>query len=146
MIHRLTIPKHHFPEGSGLLVYLSNMKYGIYLVCREHLNDVNKFLSQFFTPIINEYTHEGWRVFSVPNADFLINIMHGDDQNLTQNMTLEIYLDSLETLKEFSQQHNVILKSFETSKSPTKYKYHFIEIPGPQNICKVEASYSEVLY
>ena len=120
-------------------------RYGSYLVCKEYIQDVRVFLSDFFDELKSGYTHSEWISFKIPGSKFLVNLMRGDDQNMTQNFTIEIYCDSKEKLEEYSKKYLKKIESFVATKSSVKYKYNYIEVFGPQNICKVEISYSEDL-
>lgn len=120
-------------------------KTGLYLVCKEHLQETKVFLSQFFNESINEYNHSKWVTFKTPEK-FLINLMEGAGQQMSQNVTFEIYCKSLEEFREYAKKYNVTeIKSFVTTQAQNKYKYNYIEILGPQNICKFEISWSEVV-
>tara|TARA_B100000745_G_scaffold264490_1_gene189201 strand:- start:473 stop:841 length:369 start_codon:yes stop_codon:yes gene_type:complete len=119
------------------------MEYSLYLVCKEKLEEVRGFLGNFFTQSEDEYTHGEWVTFTVPNSNFSINLMRGEEQEVTKNVTFEIYYDSLSLLQEFALQNDTQVKSFETSKAAQKYTYYYVEVLGPANICKIEASYSE---
>lgn len=120
------------------------MKYNSsYLVCREHINEVKDFLDQFYEEEKGKHNHDGWITFIVSGTDFMINLMKGVDQEMTQNMTFEITCDSLEQLEEFAKKFNTKIKSFVATEIKENYKYHYIEILGPQNICKIEMNYME---
>ena len=112
-------------------------------VCKEHIEEVKDFLSKFFEEERGRYNHPGWVTFKVPNSDFLVNLMRGKDQPMTQNMTFEIYLDSKEELENYAKKHGVEVKSFLATETESKYRYHYVEFFGPENICKVEVNYSE---
>jgi len=118
-------------------------KSGCYLVCKEHINEIKEFLSQFFDEVKGEYNFSGWITFKTPNSDFIINLMKGKNQELTQNMTFEIYFWTKKELEKFAKEHNCRIKSFEATGSSQRYRYNYVEILGPKNICKIEASYSE---
>ena len=118
-------------------------KFGSYLVCKEHIKEVQNFLKNFFGEKKGRYNHGEWISFIIPNTDFLINLMEGDDQPMTQNMTFEIYCDSMEELKEFSKKYHSKIENFIATSTGKDYRYNFIEIPGPQGICKVEMSFCE---
>ena len=119
------------------------MKYGCYLVCHEHIDEVSDFLTMFFPCVENQYTHKEWITFVIPHADFLLNLMKGDSQKLTQDVTMEIYFDTMNELVSFSNRYGVEIKSFKATKSTGKYTYHYCEVAGPHDICKIEASYSK---
>jgi hypothetical protein len=119
------------------------IKYGSYLVCKNNVAEVRKFLGQFFEERKGKYNHNAWVTFVVSDDDFLINLMRGDDQPMTQNMTFEIDCDSLDELQTHAQKHGCMVQNFLATGAPQKYRYHYIEIFGPKNICKVEISYSE---
>lgn len=118
-------------------------KHGSYLVCKKHIGEVEKFLGQFFEKVEDRYTHDEWITFKVPGSNFLVNLMNGDDQEMTKNITFEIYCDSLDELQKLAQKYSAQIKSFVSTKSATQYRYHYIEIVGPEDICKIEANYTE---
>lgn len=122
------------------------MKAGLYLVCHDSVNLVKDFLQNFFPEEETDFNHEGWITFQVPESDFKINLMNGSSQELqkTQGVALEIYYDSLSELQEFANKHTVEIRSFNSSKASIQYTYHYCTIPGPDNICFIEVSYSEV--
>lgn len=122
----------------------STTEFGSYLVCKEYIKDVAKFLSQFFEEVKDSHSHSDWATFNIPGG-FLLNLMRGDEQDITQNFTIEIYCNSLEGLQEFVQKHNSTIKSFDVTKTTNNYRYHYVELKGPANICKMEASFSENL-
>ena len=121
------------------------MSYGSYLVCKEYLDEVSEFLKQFFSQIDSEYAHSEWITFIIPGTNFLINLMKGEGQESTKNVTFEIYFCSLVELKKFADTYKVEICSFESTKAKTGYLYYYCEILGPNNICKIEASYTENL-
>ncbi|MEX0652356.1 MAG: hypothetical protein WD153_02740 [Candidatus Paceibacterota bacterium] len=103
------------------------------------------FLGRFFEEEIGNYNHQKWVTFQVPHGGFLINLMEGKDQPLTQNLSIEVYCDSLEQLQEFAKTHNTKIYNFTAEQSSKRYQHHYIEIAGPQEICKLEISFSEDL-
>tara|TARA_B100000745_G_scaffold300375_1_gene254084 strand:+ start:4456 stop:4821 length:366 start_codon:yes stop_codon:yes gene_type:complete len=121
------------------------MNHGIYLVCKDNLTEVSEFLSQFFERIENEYTHASWVTFKSSDSAFLVNLMSGSDQKQTKNITFEIYCDSLKSLQKLTEGHGSEIQNFTSTKSKQRYQYYYTEIQGPNQICKIEASYSENL-
>lgn len=117
--------------------------YGSYLVCKDYIAEVKDFLGQFFEEQEGKYNHDAWVTFIVPGSNFKINLMRGEDQPITQNMTFEIYCNSFKELRGFAEQHGCDIQDFLATGAVQKYQYHYIEIPGPQNICKVEVNYCE---
>tara|TARA_Y100000310_G_scaffold344741_1_gene459183 strand:- start:78 stop:347 length:270 start_codon:yes stop_codon:yes gene_type:complete len=75
--------------------------------------------------------------------DFTINLMKGDKQELTKNITFEINCKSLEELEEYAKKHNKEVQNFLATAVTPPYRFYFIEIPGPHGICKVDISRSE---
>ena len=122
---------------------IRKVKFDCYLVCKEHINDVRKFLSKFFEEIKGEYSSSNWISFKIPHSDFIINLMVGEDQELTQNMTFEIYFSSKKELEKFAKKHKCKIKIFKVTNTSQKYKYNYVEIFGPKEICKIEANYCE---
>lgn len=118
-------------------------QYGAYIVCNEYINEVEAFLNQFFPRIENEYTFSGWRTFEMPGNDYVVNLMADDEQPRTQHMTLEIYCDSMDELKRYASEHGAKIENFLATSTPAQYRYHYFEVMGPHNICKVEISYCE---
>ena len=59
--------------------------YSLYLVCKEHVEEVRTFLSQFFTETTGPYNYEHWVSFETPDG-FSVNLMEGTDQPITQNV------------------------------------------------------------
>ena len=121
------------------------IKYGSYLICKEHVREVKDFLGEFFEEKKDKYNHENWVTFVVPNTDFKINLMKGSDQSITQNMTFEIYCESKEGLEKYAKKHNLEIESFVATETSQPYTYYYIEILGPYNICKIEVNYCEDL-
>ncbi len=120
-------------------------KYGSYLVCNEYIDEVHSFLKQFFKERIDGYTFEGWSTFEVPDSSFLINLMKDGGQPLTKNMTFEIYCQSMKELEKIAENHGATIENFVSKKSAQHYKYYYIEIFGPQGICKIEVNFTENL-
>ncbi|PIZ82550.1 hypothetical protein COX97_04235 [Candidatus Pacearchaeota archaeon CG_4_10_14_0_2_um_filter_05_32_18] len=112
-----------------------------YLVCRNNINDVKKFLKKFFKEVKGKYNHPGWITFKI-NPKFIVNLMEGNDQIMTQNMTFEICCKSLKELEKFAKKFNCKIDSFVATETVYKYRYHYIEIFGPANICKIEINYT----
>lgn len=119
------------------------VKHGSYLVCKEYLKEVKEFLLQFFKEELGQYSHENWVTLIVPDTNFKVNLMKGNDQPITQNMTFEIYCESFEELKFYSHKFNKPIEKFLVTEVVPNYFYNYIEIPGPYNICKVEVNYCE---
>ncbi|MFB6181596.1 MAG: hypothetical protein ABEJ24_01740 [Candidatus Magasanikbacteria bacterium] len=71
--------------------------------------------------------------------------MTGEEQEITQNMTFEIWCDSMKELEKYANEYNEEIKSFIATETEKDYKYNFIVIPGPQNICKMEINYMQDL-
>jgi hypothetical protein len=120
-------------------------KYSSYLVCKEHLKDVKKFLNQFFEELKGKYNYEGWVTFKIPETGFIVNLMNGCEQKLTQNMTFEISVSSIWELKKYAKRYDCKIDSFLCTETKQKYNYHYIEILGPEEICKVEINFVESL-
>lgn len=120
-------------------------KFRSYLVCKDHLEEVRDFLKDFFFEDNGRYNHSGWVTLLVPETSFQVNLMRGHKQPLTQNMTFEIYLDSLENLQRYADKHGCQIESFFATETAQHYRYYYIEIQGPASICKMEISYSEDL-
>ena len=118
-------------------------KYGSYMVCNEYIKEVRHFLKLFFEELSDEYTSEDWKTFLMPGSKLKVNLMVDKEQSITQNMTFEIYCESLEELKSLAEKHNLKIDSFLSTRSSQNYKYHFIEIFGPHNICKIEINFVE---
>jgi len=118
-------------------------KFGSYLVCKKYIEEVREFLLMFFEEEHGRYNHSGWGTFKVPGTDFSVNIMSGDDQKLTQNMTFEIDCNSKKELEDFAKKYNCEIYDFLATEAAKRYRYYYIEVLGPQNICKMEISYSE---
>jgi len=114
-----------------------------YLVCKEHIQEVKKFLSQFFQEEKTPFSYESWITFTVPDTNFRVNLMEGNDQDVTQNMTFEITCNTLEQLKELSKKYNTKIEDFIATETENPYRYYYIEIPGPKNICKIEINFIE---
>ena len=113
-----------------------------YLVCKNNISEVKEFLSKFFKERKGKYNHAGWITFEF-NPEFTISLMKGKDQPMTQNMTFEISCKSLKELEKFAKEFNCKIDSFVATETAHNYRYHYIEILGPANICKVEINYCE---
>lgn len=122
---------------------MGDRKFGCYLVCKEYINEVKKFLKQFFEEEKDGYESPQWITFHPKDSNFKINIMKGENQILTQNMTFEIYFNSMNELKNFAKKHKRKIKSFKVTDTKQKYIYNYAEINGPRKICKIEANYCE---
>lgn len=122
---------------------MKSLQYGSYLVCHNNLEEVRDFLSSFFESVKGKYNHDTWVTFKVPNTGFIVNLMEGIDQDLTQNMTFEICCSTFEELESYAKQFNKEIKSFISTQSSQEYTYYYIEISSVKNICKVEISYSK---
>lgn len=120
-------------------------KYSSYLVCGEHINEVKDFLRDFFKEEKGKYNFENWVTFKTPDTDFVISLMGDADEPLTQNMTFEITPNSFKELEEFAKKYNKEIQSFVATSAPQKYRYHYLEIQGPRNICKMEINFCEDL-
>jgi len=112
-------------------------EYGIYLVCKEHIREVEDFLEKFLEKIENKYTHKEWITFKAPSSNFLVNLMVGNEQEMTKNITFEIYCNSLIDLQKFSLDYGMDIQNFVADKSSVQYRYNYIEILGPADICKI---------
>lgn len=120
---------------------MKNLQYSSYLICHEYLKEVKKFLLNFFEETIGECNHENWVTFKVPDSNFSVNLIKGTDQEMTQNMVFEIYCESIDQLKSFAKKYNANIKNFLVAEVKSQYTYHYLQISGPQNICKIEFSY-----
>ncbi len=121
------------------------IKYGSYLVCKEHVQEVRDFLCDFFEEKIDKYNHDNWVTFLILDTNFQVNLMKGNDQPMTQNMTFEIYCDSKEELEKYAEKYKCEIESFVATETSQPYTYYYIEILGPYNICKIEINYCEDL-
>lgn len=75
--------------------------------------------------------------------NFTISLMKGKDQDITQNMTFEISCNSLEDLQKYAKKFHTNVKNFVATETGKDYRYHFTEVFGPANICKIEINYIE---
>jgi hypothetical protein len=116
------------------------VKHTAYLVCHEHINDVKKFLAQFFEQEITKYNHENWITFVIPPG-FKLNLMKGLKQKLTQNFMLELGCDTKKELEEFANKYGQEIKHFTVTEVTPNYEFYYIEIPGPHDICRMDVSY-----
>ena len=116
--------------------------YGSILICNDHINEVREFLKQFFDEHSDGYNYEIWRTFIVPGG-FRINLLVDNEQLITQNMTFEIYCESLDELKSLADKYKQDIESFPSEDSPQTYTYYYFTVRGPESICKLEISYSE---
>ena len=115
-----------------------------YLVCHDKVSAVRDFLSQFLVEERGDYNHSEWITFKIPNSEFLLNLMAGNQQPLTQNFTLEIQCESLQALRKLASEKGKKLNSFAVTKTAKPYTFHYISLAGPADICKVEANFSEL--
>ncbi|MBT7903217.1 hypothetical protein HN587_05120 [Candidatus Woesearchaeota archaeon] len=114
-----------------------------YLVCKEHILEVKEFLKQFFEEEKGRYNHKEWITFKLLNSDFKICLMTGDNQPITQNITFEINCKSLEELKNYAHKFNKKIENFLATATEKPYRFYFIEIQGPNGICKIDISCCE---
>lgn len=121
------------------------IKYSSYLVCKEHVQEVQEFLGQFFEGEKGPYNHDDWVTFIIPNTNFTVNLMKGSDQPITQHITFEIGCDSLTALETYSEKYNTEIKSFIATETGNPYRYHYCDILGPRDICKIEVNYIETI-
>ncbi len=117
--------------------------YSCYLVCKEYVNEVKDFLKEFFDFFENEYSSKDWVQFRVGDTKFKINLMFGEEDEMTQNMNFEIGVNSLDELKSLADKYNVVVESFVSTESEQDYTYYYMEIKGPKNICNIVISYCE---
>ena len=117
--------------------------FSSYLVCREHVQEVRKFLNPFLKEKTSKYTHEKWITFQIPNSEFTVNLMKGADQPRTRNFTFEIGCSSMKELEGYAKKFNCKIENFRVTETTPNYTYHYIEIYGPEDICKVEISFCE---
>jgi len=117
--------------------------HDIYLICGEHLEEIKIFLSKFFEEKKDEYIHPNEITFLTPDGYFLINLIEGANQPLTQNVTLEILYKSMEELKKFAKNNKLKVKKILVTGTERPYTCHHVEILSPQNICKIAVNYCE---
>ena len=111
-----------------------------YIVCRDYIGEVKLFLKQFFKELKGKYTHSNWVTFQI-NPKFTVSLMRGKDQIITQNITFEISCKSFKELEKFAKKFNCKIDSFVATETENPYRYYYIEIMGPKNICKIEVNY-----
>ena len=111
-----------------------------YVVCKNHIKEVSNFLIMFFKELKGKYNHSGWITFQI-NPKSVVSLMKGKDQKITQNMTFEISCKSLKELEKLAKKFNCKVDSFVATETAHKYRYYYIEILGPKDICKVEINY-----
>lgn len=116
-----------------------------YLVCKESINEVKKFLSKFFKEQKTQYTHSTWITFRIPKTSYTASLMKGKNQKITQNMVFEISCESLGELKKFSNKFKSEIMSFVATETGKPYRYYYIAVGGPKNICKIEVNYIQHL-
>ena len=116
--------------------------FSSYLVCKEHVDAVKSFLSDFYPETVNQHNHSAWVTFCIPGTGFTFNLMKGgDDQEMTKNLVFELAVDSMDKLKEFAEKYDTEVKSFVVTETKTPYTYNYVDIVGPQGICKVEVHF-----
>lgn len=47
-------------------------EYGLYVICKEYLGDVKKFLGIFFKEYKGRYNNNEWVTFKIPNNNFIM--------------------------------------------------------------------------
>tara|TARA_Y100000310_G_scaffold302879_1_gene340691 strand:- start:169 stop:537 length:369 start_codon:yes stop_codon:yes gene_type:complete len=112
-----------------------------YIVCKEHIEEVKEFLKDFFEEEKGRYNHPEWLTFKLPKTDFEVNLIGGKDMKMTQNITFEINCESMEELEKYSKKYGKKIENFLATATGKPYQFYYIEIPGPQSICKVDISY-----
>ena len=117
-------------------------KHNAYLVCGEHISEVKDFLIRFFRWKEDEYDPDGSVTIVVPESNFLINLMKGHNQPLTQNITFEMGVESMEMLEKFAKENNTETKILMVSNVEHPYLHYYVEVLGPYNICKIKAFYN----
>ena len=116
--------------------------YEINLICGDHLEEVERFLSRFFQKKDLENDHQKNVVFLVPNSAYQIKLMRGVNLSLTQGVTLAVVCETRDQLEEFAERTKTEIKEL-TITGDNPYTHHYVEVPGPQNICKIEVNYRE---
>jgi hypothetical protein len=119
------------------------MTYASYLVCHDQVKEVKEFLQDFFREEFGSYNHSRWVTFQIPNCNFILNLIEGKELKLTQNMVFEIYCDTYSELEDWASKYNQQIEHFTANRASQKYEYYFIDLPGPENICRMEISYSK---
>ncbi len=120
-------------------------KFTCYMNCKNYVSEVKEFLAQFFEEEKGRYSHSEWVTFKIPKTNFVVNLMSGDDQLITQNMTFEIECESMKELENYAKKYDKKILDFLATKVEKEYRFYYFEIPGPQNICKIDISFSEDL-
>jgi hypothetical protein len=113
-----------------------------YLVCHDHIQEVKTFLAQFLTETRGKHNHSEWITFEIPRSELILNLMAGKDQPITQNFTLELQCNSYEELESLASKFGKTIHHFKVTKVEEPYTFHFISLPGPAGICKVEGNFS----
>jgi len=121
-------------------------KYDAYLICNDHISEVKDFLANFFKEKKDEHNSDGSVTFVVPESNFLINLMVGHNQPLTQNVTFEMGSNSRSMLERFAKKNNTEIKTFMVAEAEQLYMYNYVEVPGPYDICKIKIFYREGEY
>jgi predicted 3-demethylubiquinone-9 3-methyltransferase (glyoxalase superfamily) len=119
------------------------VKYDAYLVCKENIRDVAKFLKPFFKEKKGRYNHSGWRTFMIPNTNFTINLMKGKGLPMTKNISFEIGCKTKKELEKYSKKFKRKILNFKVTETKKDYIYNYIDLKGPKNICKMEIFYCE---
>jgi len=114
------------------------------MVCKEHINAVKEFLKQFYTEKKMKCSHTTWVTFEI-SPGFELNLTERKDQPMTQNMTFEITCETYEELENLAKRFNTKIKSYLCDETTHPYKYYYIDVFGPEGICKVEIHYVEWL-
>ena len=116
-----------------------------YLICGKHIKEVEKFLEQYFDKIKTQYTFDNWLNFKIPKSNYRASLTHLKGQKLTQNMVFEISCPTLKELKNYSNKTKEKIHSFVATETGRPYRFYYLTIKGPANICKIEINYIEHL-
>ena len=120
-----------------------------YLVCKEHIDDVKKFLRNFFVEKIGVSGDPERVTFKLLDTDSTINLIVGHNLPMTQNITFEIKCKYKEELEEYAKKHNkkvediLVASHFLGTSIGRPNRFYYIKIPGPHNICKIDINFTE---
>lgn len=116
-----------------------------YLVCKNRIQETRMFLKDFFEEEVGRFNHTEWITFKIPHSNFTINLMKGENQPQTQNITFELNCTSMDELKQYATKYDKEIRNFLAEQTGKPYRFHYIEILGPNDICKIDVSYCEEL-